>query len=67
MSVEDIPDAPWIRQTQNEGAPAADDWYCPVCHAENPDWFFRYRGDTDILGCENCIDMIEPEDVLDEL
>ena len=66
MSRDEIPDAPWIRQAENEGYPAPDDYYCPVCHAENPEWFFRYKGDVDILGCNECIDSVDPEDVIDD-
>ena len=58
----DVPDAPWIRDAENNGMPAYKPYFCPVCGAEDPDWFYLYRGDTTILGCSNCIDSVEPFD-----
>ena len=60
---QQIPDAPWIREAENDGMPEPETFFCPVCGAEDPEWFFVYKGDTTVLGCNECIDSVEPYDM----
>lgn len=53
-----IPDAPWIRQAENDGADAAPDVYCPICNAENPECF--YVSDGQVSGCSECTESVDP-------
>lgn len=49
----DLPDAPWIREAELYGMPEAENFYCPVCGAENPEKF--YEVDGEVIGCEECV------------
>lgn len=59
MTVQ-IPDAPWIRDAENNGMPDAGDYYCPLCNAENPEYFFVSGGE--VIGCTECVDKVDPYD-----
>jgi hypothetical protein len=48
-----LPDAPWIRDAELNGIPEAEDFFCPVCGAENPEKF--YVVDGEVIGCESCV------------
>lgn len=55
----DLPDAPWIRDAEINGMPEAEDVYCPVCGAENPEDF--WVDDTDeVIGCTCCLHRRDP-------
>ncbi len=54
----DLPDAPWIRETELHGMPEADDINCPVCGAENPEFF--YLDGFDVIGCNDCVKRCDP-------
>ena len=57
-----IPDAPWIRDAENNGVDDKDyTWYCPVCGAENPERF--YLDDFgDVCACDECVDTTDALD-----
>lgn len=52
-----VPDAPWIRDAENNGMPDCPNPDCPVCGAKEVERFYFYKTDLyrEILGCENCI------------
>ena len=58
--MNDLPDAPWIRDAEINGMPDAEDVYCPVCGEENPEYLVEQGGD--IVGCECCCKRIDPWD-----
>ena len=60
-----IPDAPWIIEACRNGMPEAEETFCPICHEECEQIFFRKSDKADVLGCENCIDW-EPSDCWEE-
>lgn len=62
----DIPDAPWIRDAERNGADAAPDVYCPVCGEENPEYFYTEKGGIDVLGCSCCIVRWDPWDWMED-
>lgn len=52
----DIPDAPWIRDAELNGAPGYREdikYFCPVCGADEPEDFVFDQG-GDIIGCSCC-------------
>lgn len=53
-----IPDAPWIRDAEQNGMPEGDDVYCPVCGEENPEYF--YTADGEVIGCSECVRLEDP-------
>lgn len=53
-----VPDAPWIRDAENNGMEDYGEPVCPVCGAECERFYF-YAGDRDVLGCDRCIDWDE--------
>lgn len=60
-----IPDDPRIRDAEMNGYPADDPVICPCC-GEEAEKFFFYNGGTDILGCDNCIDIRDAWEVKQE-
>ena len=48
-----LPDAPWIRDAEINGFGEPDPVECPVCGSEC-DTIYMDR-DGDVFGCENCI------------
>lgn len=63
MHVPDIPDAPWIRDAEQNGVGGEEDmWYCPVCGAECPDYIYTVNlrgGGEDPVGCSECLNAYE--------
>ena len=60
--MEQIPDAPWIREAEMYGMPPYDDEpepVCPICQRTCETLFRQYDGEKqimgDVLGCEHCI------------
>ena len=51
--MEQIPDAPYIREAERYGMPPYDVPQCPVCGHECNSIFMDYSGN--VFGCENCI------------
>ena len=58
--MQQIPDAPWIRDAEMNGLPADDPVECPVCGRECEE-FFLDEGD-DIIGCDKCIRSVDAFD-----
>jgi hypothetical protein len=56
-----IPDAPWIRDAEQNGMPSSAPPVCPVCYQET-DRFYIANGSNEIIGCENCIDSVDAWD-----
>ena len=52
----DVPDAPWIRDAENNGVPQLD-WCCPVCGEENPEEF--YVDGSIVVGCSKCLRRVD--------
>ena len=50
--MEQIADAPWIRDAENNGPDTGEEICCPVCGFK-ADAFYRANGE--IIGCEGCI------------
>lgn len=67
MRRDDLPDAPWIAdaETNGVGYDAKPIW-CPICNAEDPDWFYFSRStagtNRELLGCSECVDRVDPEE-----
>jgi len=61
--MNDLPDAPWIRDAELNGVDAPDDYHCPVCGEDNPEWF--YIQDGELLGCEFCVEQVSAADWAD--
>jgi len=57
MGLEDIPDAPWIREAERWGAPPYgpedEDVFYPICGKEAQEFFFDC--DHEIFGCDQCV------------
>lgn len=49
-----IPDAPWIREAEMNGAPSPEPVECPICGAEC-ETIYRDRYGT-VFGCDICIE-----------
>lgn len=48
-----IPDAPWIRDAELNGYPSADPVVCPVCGEECEEIFEDVYGT--VVGCDRCL------------
>lgn len=60
--MEQIPDAPWIRDAELNGwGPEEKPVKCPVCYEECEQIYF-YKGSRDALGCDRCIDSMDAYD-----
>lgn len=61
MGLDDISDAPWIREAERWGAPPFvpedEDVFCPICGKECDFIFTDIDGDC--AGCENCLNRVD--------
>lgn len=55
--MEQIPDAPWIRDTELNGYPEMEPVCCPVCGEECDTLFTDKYGD--VVGCEECMGRLD--------
>jgi len=55
--MENLPDAPWIRDAEINGVPDAPAPICPVCGDEAEEFYLDRDGD--VIGCDRCIRLIE--------
>lgn len=55
--MDQIPDAPWIRDAERYGVPEVDELICPVCGKEAESFFID--SNNDIIGCDECIRMVD--------
>ena len=64
--MEQIPDAPNIREAETFGYPPynTDPVYCPICGKECDTIYLDKHGD--VFGCEMCIDTMESWDWKDQ-
>lgn len=62
--MNDLPDAPWVRDAELNGMPQADDFVCPICGAEAPDEFYLIGGD--VVGCSECVQRVDGWDYASE-
>ena len=51
--MQQLPDAPWIRDAERNGYPEAPDVHCPVC---GEDCERVYIFDGDVIACDRCYD-----------
>lgn len=65
--MEQIPDAPWIRETERDGFLPFEPVFCPVC-GEECESIFTTHGVIfgDVVGCENCLTKFDAYDWLQE-
>ena len=59
--MQQIPDAPWIREAERDGYPGYDPVYCPCCRRECE---FIYTDGVKgyVIGCDECIDRVPADD-----
>jgi len=57
-------DDPIIRLLERNGIPGTEDVYCPIC-GESAEKFFKDRWGN-IVGCDNCIEVIDALEVMDD-
>lgn len=50
--MEQIPDAPWIRDAEMNGYPDPPPVYCPICGDEALTFYLQ---DGIVIGCEHCV------------
>ena len=50
--MEQIPDAPWIRDAELNGYPSPEPVKCPIC-GDDADTFFLQDGF--VIGCNRCV------------
>ena len=62
--MQDVPDAPWIRDAERNGVPECDAVRCPICGMEC-DTIYLIDGVTPV-GCENCIETKDAYEWADE-
>lgn len=51
--MQDLPDAPWIRDAELNGYPEPDPVHCPIC-GDEADTF--YLQDGIVIGCNHCVE-----------
>ena len=54
----DIPDAPWIRETENDGLPDMPPIHCPFCGEEVEFFYIDVTGE--VVGCDRCVTTDDP-------
>ena len=63
--MEQIPDAPWIRDAEMNGMPSADPPECPVC-GKRCETIYMDRNSDDVLGCDRCLIGVDAWEWLDQ-
>lgn len=66
--MQDLPDAPWIRDVEMYGMPPYDDDpdpICPVCGKEC-ETIYLDDGCINVVGCDNCIRTMDAYDWFEE-
>ena len=51
--MEQVPDAPWIRDAELNGYPSTDPVECPICGDECEEIYSDMYGN--VFGCDRCI------------
>lgn len=65
MPLHSIPDHPVIANMERTGHPdgkESEAYRCPVCDKEC-DGIFKHKGTGEIVGCDNCIECVDPWEV----
>lgn len=59
--MNDLPDAPWVRDAELNGMPFTPQPGCPVCGWDEPEEFYinEYH---EIIGCDHCVKAVEAYD-----
>ncbi len=57
--MQDIPDAPWIREAERDGMPPYDDEPDPVCPVCGKECETIYTYDGNPVGCNECLTLWE--------
>lgn len=55
--MNDLPDAPYIRDAELNGYPGNDPVKCPICGSDRNDYIFLNK-DGEVLGCECCLSRV---------
>lgn len=55
--MENLPDAPWIRDAELNGYPADDPVKCPIC-GEECDTIYMDEG-NEVFGCNRCVHTVD--------
>ena len=63
--MEHVPDAPYIRDAENNGVGDDQEYKCPICYAVC-EKLFTTGGKRDVVGCENCLTEIDPWEYYEE-
>ncbi len=58
--MQNLPDAPWIREAETFGMPESKVCRCPICGEEWPEYFFT--AGLEVLGCSECVERNDSED-----
>ena len=58
--MQNIPDAPWIRDAELNGMEDAPEPTCPICYG-HPEYAY-YDQAGNLLGCDLCVSRKNPED-----
>ena len=59
--MQNLPDAPWIRDAEINGVPDSPEIRCPYCGKE-AESFFKDKKTGEIIGCNECIEMVDAYD-----
>lgn len=57
--MQDLPDAPWIREAERFGGPEPPAMICPMCGEETDYYYLDTNGD--IIGCEYCVRKVDAD------
>ena len=64
-TMEQIPDAPWIRKAERDGYPDEPLPHCPECGEETDTFYVNAAGD--VVGCNNCVKVKDAWDYQDSI
>ena len=63
--MDNLPDAPWIREAERNGMPGPDEVICPCC-GKRCESIYTDRKGWNAVGCEHCIQERDSYDWLDK-
>ena len=55
--MNELPDAPWIRQAERDGYPSTPPVYCPVCGEECLTIYTDLNGE--VFACNHCLEELD--------
>lgn len=62
--MQQIPDAPWIRDAERNGIDEVPDPICPMCKKVAERFYFYIDDSSQVIGCDQCITW-EPAEYVD--